>query len=100
MSVLKLKLINTIYRTENIAKNNEWFYELTAATGYQFIEDGQKQSTYRIQGKLGYKFRERSMLNIYGLQSNIASASAAGFKFTEIGLRYKWYLFKNPLFKQ
>jgi len=89
-----------IIKDENNTKNNEWFYELTAATGYQFIEDDQKQSTYRIQGKLGYKFRERSVLNIYGLQSNIASASAAGFKFTEIGLRFKWYLFKKPLFKQ
>ena len=89
-----------LIKDENIAKNNEWFYELTAATGYQFIEDDQKQSTYRIQGKLGYKFKERSALNIYGLQSNIASASAAGFKFTEIGLRFKWYLFKKPLFKK
>lgn len=87
-------------RDENITKNKEWFYELTAATGYQFIEDNQKQSTYRVQGSLGYKFSERSALNIYGLQSNIASASAAGFKFTEIGLRFKWHLFKNPLFKK
>ena len=46
-----------LIKDENSAKNNEWFYELTAATGYQFIEDGQKQSTYRIQGKLGYKFQ-------------------------------------------
>ena len=91
--------INLI-RDETSVKNKEWFYELTAATGYQFIEDAQKQSTYRVQGSLGYKFRERSALNIYGLQSNIASASAAGFKFTEIGLRFKWYLFKNPLFKK
>ena len=89
-----------LIKDENNTKNNEWFYELTAATGYQFIEDDQKQSTYRIQGSLGYKFSETSALNIYGLQSNIASTSAAGFKFTEIGLRFKWYLFKKPLFKE
>ena len=89
-----------LIKDENNTKNNEWFYKLTAATGYQFIEDDQKQSTYRIQGSLGYKFSETSALNIYGLQSNIASASAAGFKFTEIGLRFKWYLFKKPLFKK
>jgi Tfp pilus assembly protein PilF len=89
-----------IIKDETAAKKNEWFYELTAATGFQFIEDNEKQSTYRVQGKLGYKFSERSILNIYGVQSNIASATAAGFTFTEIGLRYKWYLFSKPLFKK
>ncbi|MCG8805310.1 hypothetical protein G1K75_06520 [Tenacibaculum finnmarkense] len=92
-----------IIKDENIAKNKEWFYELTAATGFQFIEKNKKQSTYRIQAKLGYKFSERSLLNIYGTQSNIASASAisssADFTFTEIGLRFKWYLLKKPVFR-
>ncbi|MCD8422690.1 tetratricopeptide repeat protein [Tenacibaculum finnmarkense] len=93
-----------IIKDENIAKNKEWFYELTAATGFQFIEKNKKQSTYRVQAKLGYKFSERSLLNIYGTQSNIASASAisssADFTFTEIGLRFKWYLLKKPVFRK
>lgn len=89
-----------IIKDQEIAKNKEWFYELTAATGYQFIEEDSKQSTYRIQGKLGYKFSERSILNLYGLQSNIASATAAGFTFTEVGLQFKWYLTKQPLYKK
>lgn len=93
-----------IIKDENIAKNKEWFYELTAATGFQFIEKNKKQSTYRIQAKLGYKFSERSLLNIYGTQSNIASAStissSADFTFTEIGLRFKWYLLKKPVFRK
>ena len=89
-----------IIKDESIAKKNEWFYELTAATGFQYIEGDEKQSTYRIQGKLGYKFSERSVLNMYGVQSNIASATAAGFTFTEIGLRFKWYLLAKPLFKK
>lgn len=91
--------INLI-KDENIAKNKTWFYDLTAATGLQFIEDDAKQSTYRIQGKLGYKFSERSLLNIYALQSNIASATAAGFTFTEIGLRFKWLFLKKPVFRK
>ncbi|MDO5981070.1 tetratricopeptide repeat protein [Flavivirga spongiicola] len=90
--------INLI-KDEAITKPKEWFYELTAATGYQFIENNTKQSTYRIQGKLGYRFCERALLNIYGTRSNIASATAAGFTFTEIGLRFKWYLFEKPVFK-
>ncbi|WBX72630.1 hypothetical protein PG913_06820 [Tenacibaculum pacificus] len=93
-----------IIKDENIAKKKECFYELTAATGFQFIENNKKQSTYRIQAKLGYKFSERSLLNLYGTQSNIASATtatgASDFTFTEIGLRFKWYFLKKPFFKQ
>ncbi|WP_372754534.1 tetratricopeptide repeat protein [Mariniflexile sp.] len=88
-----------LIKDEAITKSNEWFYELTAATGLQYIENDSSQSTYRIQGKLGYKFTERSLLNLYGTRSNIASATAAGFTFSEIGLRFKWYLFNSPVFR-
>ncbi|MFY9243046.1 MAG: hypothetical protein WAO74_08465 [Polaribacter sp.] len=89
-----------LIKDENIAKIDEWFYELNLATGFQYIEDDKRQSTYRVQAKLGYKFSERALLNVYGLQSNIASATAAGFTFTEIGLRFKWYLSKKPFYKK
>lgn len=89
-----------IIRDEVVIKNNEWFYELTAATGFQFIESDAKQSTYRVQAKLGYKLSDRSLFNLFASQSNIASATASGFRFTEIGLRFKWLLFKKPLFKK
>ncbi|WP_375239175.1 hypothetical protein [Aurantibacter sp.] len=32
-------------------------------------------------------------------RTNIASATAAGFTFNEIGVRFKWLLFKNPIFR-
>jgi len=83
--------INLI-KDEAVAKPKTWFYNLTAAYGFQFIEDYSKQSAYRLQGSFGYKFSQRSLLNVYGTHSNIASATAAGFTFTEIGLRFKWYL--------
>ncbi len=89
-----------LIKDENTTKPKEWFYELTAATGLQYIEDGESQSTYRIQGKFGYKFSERSMLNVFGTRSNIASATASGFTFTEIGLRFKWRLFDGPVFRK
>ncbi|KAA5822332.1 tetratricopeptide repeat protein [Algibacter amylolyticus] len=89
-----------IIKDEAITKPKAWFYELTAATGLQYIEDDESQSTYRIQGKLGYKFSERALLNLYGTRSNIASATAAGFTFNEIGLRFKWYLFDAPVFRK
>ncbi|MEM6687079.1 MAG: tetratricopeptide repeat protein [Bacteroidota bacterium] len=80
-----------LIKDENITKPSEWFYELTAATGLQYIEDQESQSTYRFQGKLGYKFSDRCLANIFGTRSNIASATAAGFTFTEIGVRVKWW---------
>ncbi len=95
-----IEVFFNLIKNEIGTKKKQFFYELTAATGYQFIENDAKQSTYRVQGKLGYKFSERSILNIYGLQSNIASATAAGFTFTEFGINYKWYLFKKPLFRK
>ena len=77
---------------------NNIFYSLNAATGYQFIEDQEKQSTYRIQAKLGYNFNERFLANIYGTRSNIASATAAGFTYTEVGFVIKWDITKKPTF--
>jgi tetratricopeptide (TPR) repeat protein len=85
-------------KNEAITKPKDWFYELIAATGYQFIEENARQSTYRLQGKLGYVISNRSYINLYGSHSNSASATVTGFTFTEVGLRFKWLLSKAPLF--
>ena len=83
----------------DITKNDRnLFYSLNAATGYQYIENQPKQSTYRVQAKLGYNLSDRLISNIYGTRSNIASATSAGFTFTEIGFVLKWYLTRKPLF--
>ncbi len=79
-------------------KKAYWYYGVNAAAGYQFIEDQEKSTTFRIEGKLGYQFSNRFRAHAYAKHSNIASATAAGFKFTEIGLQLKWYLTKKPLF--
>lgn len=81
-------------------QKGKWFYNLNVATGIQFIEDQDQQSTYRFQGKLGYHVSNRFTANIYGLHSNIASATVAGFTFTELGLKLKWDLFSKPIFKK
>ncbi len=88
-----------LIKDEAVAKPKDWFYNLTGAFGYQFIEDDPKQTAYRIQGAFGYKFSERSLLNVYGTHSNIASATAAGFTFTEVGLRFKWMFLKKEFKK-
>ncbi|MBW2962825.1 tetratricopeptide repeat protein [Mesonia sp. JHPTF-M18] len=87
-------------KDENSAQIKSFYYGATAATGFQFIENDKKQSTYRLQGKIGYKFSNRVLLNAYGIHSNIASATAAGFTFTELGLRLKWWFTKQPVFKR
>ncbi|MDX6746015.1 tetratricopeptide repeat protein [Polaribacter sp. PL03] len=93
-----------LIKDEAAAKEKEWFYGLTAATGLQYIEGADGQSTYRVQAKLGYKFSERALINVYGLQSNIASAVATAgdtsFTYTEFGLRFKWLFLKKPLYKK
>ena len=87
-----------LLKDEKISEVKTWYYGLNAATGLQYIENNKQQSTYRIQAKLGYKFSDRLLTNVYGTRSNIASATAAGFTFTEIGFRLKWYLTKKPVF--
>ena len=83
----------------DISKNDKnLFYSLNAATGYQYIDNQPRQSTYRIQAKLGYNLSDRLITNIYGTRSNIASATASGFTFTEVGFVLKWYLTKKPVF--
>ncbi|MGO4773563.1 tetratricopeptide repeat protein [Flavobacterium sp. W22_SRS_FK3] len=86
-------------KDEKAAESKTVFYTLTAATGFQYIENDGKQSTYRVQSKFGYKFSDRFLANIYGVKSNIASATAAGFQYTEIGLRLRWMLASKPVFK-
>lgn len=86
-------------KDENSAEVKSIFYNVNAATGFQFIEDGDKQWTYRLQAKFGYKFSDRLLANVYGLRSNIASATAAGFTYNEFGLRFKWLIFSKPVFK-
>ncbi|WP_299886040.1 tetratricopeptide repeat protein [uncultured Lacinutrix sp.] len=93
---------NVIEVFVDLIKNQKgkWFYNLNAATGFQFIENQDKQSTYRFQGKLGYNISNRFTANLYGLHSNIASTTATGFTFTEVGFRLKWDLFRKPVFRK
>lgn len=95
-----VEIFTDFLKDENITKVKSIFYNVNAATGFQFIEDGDKQWTYRIQAKFGYKFSDRLLANVYGLRSNIASATAAGFTYNEFGFRLKWLLFNKPVFKK
>ncbi len=85
-------------KDEQVAQAKNIYYALNAAAGLQWIENQPKQGTYRVQAKFGYKFSDRLVANLYGLHSNIASATAAGFTYTEFGLRFKWFVTSRPIF--
>ncbi|NNK73460.1 MAG: tetratricopeptide repeat protein, partial [Flavobacteriaceae bacterium] len=80
-------------------QNTKWIYSVNAAAGLQFIEDNEAQNTFRFQGKLGHSISDRFMATIYGQYSDIASTTAAGFNYTELGMQLKWYLLKKPIFR-
>tara|TARA_R110002049_G_scaffold212459_1_gene383562 strand:- start:90274 stop:92334 length:2061 start_codon:yes stop_codon:yes gene_type:complete len=79
-----------------ISKNTN--YMASAATGFQQVEEDPNTTIFRAEAKLQHQFSKRLSGNLYGKYSNIASATAAGFEFTEIGIKLKWLFTKRPLF--
>ncbi|MEP3210586.1 MAG: tetratricopeptide repeat protein [Maribacter sp.] len=73
-------------------------YGASAATGYQQVENDPNTPIFRAEADLKHQFSKRLSTNLYGKYSNIASATAAGFEFTEIGLKLKWLFLEKPLF--
>lgn len=73
-------------------------YLLNCATGLQKVEDDPQSVVYRLEAGLNQQISKRVIGSIYGKYSNIASATATGFTFTEIGIRLKWNFTKTPLF--
>lgn len=73
-------------------------YMASAATGYQQVENDPNTPIFRAEAALQHQFSKRLSTNLYGKYSNMASATAAGFEFTEIGLKLKWLFMDKPLF--
>ncbi len=71
---------------------------ISAASGYQKVEEDPMTVIFRAETALQHKFSKRLNGSVYGKYSNIASATAAGFQFTEIGIKIKWLFTKKPLF--
>jgi len=81
-------------------QSGQWVYGANAAVGYQFIATDPKSITFRAEGKLGYQISNRFLATLYGKHSNIASATASGFQFTEFGFLLKWYMLAKPIFNK
>lgn len=73
-------------------------YMLSAATGLQKVEDDERTAIFRAEAGIDHQFNKRWSANVYVKYSNIASATAAGFEFTEIGFRMKWLFLKEPFY--
>lgn len=73
-------------------------YMGSTATGLQQVEEDPNTNIFRAEASVQHQFSKRFSLNIYGKYSNIASATAAGFEFTEIGVKAKWLFLKKPIF--
>ena len=94
-----IEVFVNLFKSDEALKSKKWFYNITGATGIQFIEDQDGQSTYRIQAQIGYKLRRDLLVNIDALRSNIAAATAAGFTYNQVGLSLKWYIDTKPWFQ-
>lgn len=79
--------------------SQETIYIASGATGFQKVEEDPNTTIFRAEAGLQHQFSKRFSVNLYGKYSNIASATAAGFEFTEVGFKLKWMLAKQPLFK-
>tara|TARA_R110000782_G_scaffold169130_1_gene261061 strand:- start:1808 stop:2176 length:369 start_codon:yes stop_codon:yes gene_type:complete len=73
-------------------------YMASAATGIQQVEEDPKTPIFRAETSVQHQFSKRLSMSVYGKYSNIASATAAGFEYTEIGLKAKWLFLEKPLF--
>lgn len=80
-------------------KHNNWYYSINGAGGYQYVEDNNATSLFRMEGKIDYLASSRLKLGVYGKYSNNASETAAGFQFTEVGFKLRWQFTEKPLFK-
>jgi tetratricopeptide (TPR) repeat protein len=73
-------------------------YMASTATGIQKVEDDPNTTIFRAEANIQQQFSKRFSASVYGKYSNIASATAAGFEFTELGIKLKWLFTKKPLF--
>ncbi|QBA65581.1 tetratricopeptide repeat protein [Muriicola soli] len=73
-------------------------YYFNGAAGSQKVEDDHSSAVFRLEGGFKHQFAKRLDIELYGKYSNIASATATGFEFTEIGFKVQWKLTEAPLF--
>ncbi len=89
-----------LLKDANSITTKGFYYGLSAAAGYQFIEELPKDPTFRFHLTYGYKVSDRFAANAYAMHSNIASTTAAGYNYTEFGVQLKWLILEKPVFRK
>jgi len=77
----------------------KWSYAANAAGGLQVVEDDEATTLFRVEARVQYSISSRFQMGAYGKYSNIASATAAGFEFMEVGLKLRWQVLKGGVVK-
>ncbi|NER11597.1 Tetratricopeptide repeat-containing protein [Muriicola jejuensis] len=73
-------------------------YYFNGAAGTQRVEDDDPSAVFRVEAGFRQQFSKRLWMELYGKYSNIASATATGFEFTELGVKIRWNLTELPLY--
>ncbi len=76
---------------KDLTESGSFFYHVLGSVGYQKIEDQKRQSSYRIESSLGYKFWKENHLSLFGGYSNAANTSVSGFAYTTVGVQARVY---------
>ncbi len=79
--------------------SGKWSYNANVAGGYQLVEKDDATTLLRAETRVTYSFSLRLQLGAYGKYSNIASATATGFEFTEVGFNLRLLIGKGKLFE-
>lgn len=84
--------------TKDGRSQKDLYYNISATIGTQKDSFNGNMLSYRIQGNIGYKFSKRIGGELFGNYTNIASASATGFQFNQMGIRINYFPSPNKKF--
>lgn len=80
-------------------RSKKWDYTADVAGGFQFVENMEGTTLFRINGNVNYAISPRLLVGVYGKYSTIASETATGFEFTEVGFKLRWQITNKPIFR-
>ncbi len=75
---------------DGAVRKKKWEGSITLAGGYQWILDQDPTNTFRCEGGITYKIGMQWMVKAIGKYTSIASETASGFNYTELGVQLSW----------
>ncbi|MDH3697184.1 MAG: tetratricopeptide repeat protein [Flavobacteriaceae bacterium] len=87
-----------IFSSSNLTISPASSLSFSGATGFQIVETNTPIFTFRGDLSIQHRISNHFNLNIYGMYSNLASSTAAGFEYMEAGIRFQWIWSGKKLF--